>query len=339
MHCEGIQCWHEGVPLLTPFALNNVVLLAIIVKPCVEAATAIKLPGKRQKLRPRSQAFKDCLETWSKAPTASTDRTVARGSMAVAVWRSLYKPSVPARVLKPNWYGRHASWNAAAKCRASTRATRRLKTFPMTRTRTRPLGLRSATIRPMRMVVRISSGTLAFASRSVARLSRPLSDGPSNRRRKCSLVVPEGPVAEPRRAPLRQPRGSSAGSGHADAGWCVKIASCTPPSPPRTCKVGPPLAPVLAQQTKAAHKSTIASSFVFFCTKKQLVSTAARSASRREHHAQRGRSAPPAPVLDPGAVLARPPPWGAATVRPALSRRSRAGPLPTACPTTCGLTN
>ena len=41
-----------------------------------------------------------------------------------------------------------------------------------------------------------------------------------------------------------------------------------------------------------------------------------------------GRSAPPAPKLDPGAVLARPPPYGAATVRPALSRRSRAGPLP-----------
>ena len=49
-----------------------------------------------------------------------------------------------------------------------------------------------------------------------------------------------------------------------------------------------------------------------------------------------GRSAPPTPKLDPGAVLARPPPWGAATVRPALSCRSRAGPLPTACPTTCG---
>ena len=49
-----------------------------------------------------------------------------------------------------------------------------------------------------------------------------------------------------------------------------------------------------------------------------------------------GRSAPPAPKLDPGAVFARPPPWGAAPVRPALSRRSRAGPLPTACPTTCG---
>ena len=62
----------------------------------------------------------------------------------------------------------------------------------------------------------------------------------------------------------------------------------------------------------------------FLSTKKQLVPTAARSATRREHHAQRiGKQlGPPAPKLDPGAVLARPSPWGAATVRPALSRRS-----------------
>ena len=61
-----------------------------------------------------------------------------------------------------------------------------------------------------------------------------------------------------------------------------------------------------------------------FFAKKQLVSTAACSASRREHHAQPlaggwGRSAPPAPKLDPGAVLARPPPWGAASAVPPIA--------------------
>ena len=48
-----------------------------------------------------------------------------------------------------------------------------------------------------------------------------------------------------------------------------------------------------------------------------------------------GRSAPPAPGPDPGAVPARQPPGGA-TARPTLSHLSRAGPLPTACPSPCG---
>ena len=32
-----------------------------------------------------------------------TEKTVAREFKAVAVWSSLYKPSVPARVLSPKW--------------------------------------------------------------------------------------------------------------------------------------------------------------------------------------------------------------------------------------------
>ena len=69
--------------------------------------------------------------------------------------------------------------------------------------------------------------------------------------------------------------------------------------------------------------------FIFF-PKKQLVSTAARSASRGEHHAQRiGKRLGPI-----GSASAKTSSRGG--VRPALSRRSRAGPLPTACPTACG---
>ena len=46
-----------------------------------------------------------------------------------------------------------------------------------------------------------------------------------------------------------------------------------------------------------------------------------------------GRSAPPAPKLDPGGSC---PTAALGSSHGAPSRRSRAGPLPTACPTTCG---
>ena len=88
MHCKGIQRGHDGGPLLSAFALRDVVLAAGI-EPRVKAAATIKLPGKAQQwLEPWAgpQAVQHGLAgDVVKGPIASTDRTVARGSSAVAV--------------------------------------------------------------------------------------------------------------------------------------------------------------------------------------------------------------------------------------------------------------
>ena len=71
-------------------------------------------------------------ETWSNAPTASTERMVARGHASVAARSNRLTASVPVRVLRPYWCGMHASWNCGAKCLASTRPTSRRKASPTT---------------------------------------------------------------------------------------------------------------------------------------------------------------------------------------------------------------
>ena len=55
-------------------------------------------------------------------------------------------------------------------------------------------------MRPTRMPWSTSGGTSALASRTAAPCSRAASSSSSSRMRMCSLVIPEGPAAEPRRA-------------------------------------------------------------------------------------------------------------------------------------------
>ena len=77
--------------------------------------------------------------------------------------------SVPARVLKPSWKGKQAFWSWEEYSCAGVRPTSRRSTSPTTSARTRPLGLRSATIRMTRMAARMGPGTSARASLSECR--------------------------------------------------------------------------------------------------------------------------------------------------------------------------
>ena len=167
----------------------------------------------------------DWRATWSNAPTASTDSTVARASNSVAARSSRLKASVPARVLRPNWKGRQASCKAGANCCARARPTRRRKVSPTTKARARPLGLRSATMRPKRRASSTDSGTVAVASRLAARWRSSQSPSSSKRSRRCSLVVPDGPAAEPRRAPRRQPTNKGSVRDRGWGGACCRTAS------------------------------------------------------------------------------------------------------------------
>ena len=115
------------------------------------------------------------LATWSNAPTASTERTVARGLASVAARSGRLTASVPTRVLKPNWCGKHADWKWGAKCCARARPRRRRSTSPTTSARTRPLGFRRATRRPTRRPSRTTEGTSACASLRAAPCNRRLS--------------------------------------------------------------------------------------------------------------------------------------------------------------------
>ena len=149
------------------------------------------------------------LATWSNAPTASTERTVARGLASVAARSRRLTASVPNRVLKPNWCFKHADWKWGAKCCARARPRRRRSTSPTTSARTRPLGFRRATRRPTRRPSKTTEGTSACASRRAAPCNRRLSSSSSRGMRKCSLVAPEGPAAEPRLALRRHSRKAS----------------------------------------------------------------------------------------------------------------------------------
>ena len=95
----------------------------------------------------------------------------------------------------------------------------------MTKPRTRPFGLCSATMRPKRSAVAMTSATSASASLCVAWWSNCMSSSESRSRRKCSLVQPDGPGAAPRRARrkllTKAPHDSLTGS----CGWCWRTAS------------------------------------------------------------------------------------------------------------------
>ena len=79
-------------------------------------------------------------------------------------------------------------------------------------------GLRSATRRPTRTAASTGSGSSALAKETAALCRTARSRSSSMSKRRCSFVMPEGPAAEPRRAPRRQDSNSVAGTGQASAG-------------------------------------------------------------------------------------------------------------------------
>ena len=95
------------------------------------------------------------------------------------------------------------------------------------------------------------------------------------------------------------------------------------------------------QEEKVRCSFTLATSFAekFFCTPRNSLCPLQRAVLRTVSTMLSalaggwGRSAPPAPKLDPGGSC---PTACLGSSHGAPSRRSRAGPLPTACPTTCG---
>ena len=99
---------------------------------------------------------------------------------------------------------------------ASTRPTRRRSTSPTASARTRPFGLRSATSRATRMPSSTAGGISALASRRAAPCSKRASSSSSSRTRMCSVVAPDGPAAEPRRARRRLSRKACWGGGMLD---------------------------------------------------------------------------------------------------------------------------
>ena len=147
------------------------------------------------------------------------DSMVARGSLPVATQSKRTSASVPARVLRPCWEGMQAVCSSDAYPCASVRPTSRRITSPTTRARARPLGLRRATMRPARMAATTGvTGTSARASRPAARCESVQSASSSSKMRKGSLVMPEGPAAEPRVAVRRDARNGCKGSAHCSSG-------------------------------------------------------------------------------------------------------------------------
>ena len=111
-----------------------------------------------------------------------------------------------------------AACSSDADSCASVRPTSRRSTSPTTKAHTRPLGLRKATMRPARMAATTGTGTSARASRSAARCKSVQSASSSSKMRKCSLVMPEGPAAEPLLAVRRDARNGCKGSAHCSSG-------------------------------------------------------------------------------------------------------------------------
>ena len=101
-------------------------------------------------------------DTWSYAPTPSTDSTVASGSASVANLTACPTQSTPARVDSANWNGAHVSLTAVLNCLASVFATNRLKDDPVAMPQTPPSFFRSAVI-VANMKDWVAGGVLAVA--------------------------------------------------------------------------------------------------------------------------------------------------------------------------------
>ena len=82
-------------------------------------------------------------------------------------------------------------------CCEIVRATNLRITSPVTMPRTPPSALRSAVMRPIRIIETIVSGTSARANLSASLKKRPWHLRLSSSTRKCSVVMPLGPAAAP----------------------------------------------------------------------------------------------------------------------------------------------
>ena len=119
-------------------------------------ATCLSLPSMAARL------------TLSQALRPSNDTTVASGSSSVAARSMAARLSVPALVLRANWYGRVASSNTPAKARASARDTSLRNTSPVAMPRTPPPGLRNAVSRDKARASMMPGGRSARAKQLTA---------------------------------------------------------------------------------------------------------------------------------------------------------------------------
>ena len=105
------------------------------------------------------------------------------------------------------------------------RVTRRRITSPATMPRTPPSGLRNAVILRTRIAAMIGSGTFPCASFSQTLKNILESRVLSNRIRKCSAVIPDGPPAAPRRAERRFLRRRCSSSSNGELGTWRETSS------------------------------------------------------------------------------------------------------------------
>ena len=159
------------------------------------------------------------LWTWSYAPMASIDNTVAALFASISERIAWPTQSVPALVDKANWYGAHVASTALPNCRAIVLATNLLKVVPVAIPRTPPSGFWRAVIVAAMNASVIASGTDALAKSSPALNNRWRTSASSKQTRSISFVHPLVPGEQPERADFKQDTNNDSSNWKGAAVW------------------------------------------------------------------------------------------------------------------------